>query len=204
LPAFICPSDTAPEQINRGAAADMGSIRSPGQAYASYKASMGSYDNFGSGNRDLGNGMFRRMRNNGNSSRRMRDILDGTTNTIMVGETWHRIHAGGRLYGGFNSVRAEAGASNDLMRHGQYKMNPPEGIPNATGLRSESFHSAHEGGVHFLMGDGSVRFISENIEHTAHAWTNNANRYDLPNNGAGYGLYQRLFSIWDNMVVSEF
>ena len=55
-----------------------------------------------------------------------------------------------------------------------------------------------------LFGDGSVRFISENIQHTGAAWIDNNNAYDLPNRGAGYGLYQRLHSRNDELVVGEF
>ena len=62
----------------------------------------------------------------------------------------------------------------------------------------------HVGGAHFTLTDGSVRFISENIQHTAHVWSNAASAYDAPNQGAGYGLYQRLYSIADGLTLGEF
>ncbi len=45
--------------------------------------------------------------------------------------------------------------------------------------------SAHVGGAQFVLGDGSVRFISENIQHTARTWAqmgnNNNNAFDALN-----------------------
>jgi hypothetical protein len=52
------------------------------------------------------------------------------------------------------------------------------------------------------MADGSVRFVSENIQHTATAW--NANRPYVMANGQPYGLYQRLFSIGDGLPIGAF
>ena len=61
-------------------------------------------------------------------------------------------------------------------------------------------------------GNGSVRFVSENIHHTGRQWANSdggspairADPYDGANGGAGYGIYQRLYSINDNLPVGEF
>jgi hypothetical protein len=42
----------------------------------------------------------------------------------------------------------------------------PNGGPcaiNCNNLRGSNFHSFHVGGVHALMGDGAVKFISENV-----------------------------------------
>jgi prepilin-type processing-associated H-X9-DG protein len=64
--------------------------------------------------------------------------------------------------------------------------------------------SEHPRGAQFAFSDGSVKFLSENIQHTAAAWVNNANAFDQPNNGAKYGVYQRLFSIADGLLLNGY
>ena len=207
LPSFMCPSDTAPKLRNRGGAGRPGSIRNPGQAWSSYKGAAGSYRAAtGSRNRLRGNGSFRRLRVGGNSTRRIADFFDGTSNSIIVGESTFLIHPSGRLYGAMRSPVAEAGATQNLMKTGENKLNPPRSAP--VRQRNYAFSSLHEGGAQFLFGDGRVLFISENIEHTARSWrqpgSNNANAFDRLNGGRGYGTYQRLFSIADNLPIGEY
>ncbi|MCA9072475.1 MAG: DUF1559 domain-containing protein, partial [Planctomycetaceae bacterium] len=60
------------------------------------------------------------------------------------------------------------------------------------------------GGAQFLMGDGSVRFISENIAHNPIAQTTTTCT-PMSTTQAGPGFtYQNLFFINDGNVVAEF
>jgi prepilin-type N-terminal cleavage/methylation domain-containing protein/prepilin-type processing-associated H-X9-DG protein len=83
-------------------------------------------------------------------------ILDGTSNTLMIGEvvpaedthvSWpYANHACGTC--GIGPNARKAGGVNY----------PPTDWPNVY-----SFHSKHRGGINFAAADGSVRFVSEEI-----------------------------------------
>jgi hypothetical protein len=185
IPWARSPTDIAPQGQNTGSGA--GQI--PGQTTASYKASAGSYTGIQNGwpfnNQDRRNGFFYR-----DSAISMNQVQDGMSNTIMVGEITWTIATNGRLFGSVSNVGYADG-------------NSPRLISAASGDRNISFGSLHEGGAHFLFGDGTVRFISENIQHTSFLWAAN-NPYDRTNNGTGYGVYQRLFSRADGLPLSQF
>jgi prepilin-type N-terminal cleavage/methylation domain-containing protein len=140
------------------------------------------------------------------SSTKMRDIVDGTTNTLMLGE---------KLTGSTKDCRGSAwimsgdhaaaftqitpnSSSPDVVypSNAQCVMadplinNPQMNLPCVHGVNAEPFdtlystaRSRHEGGVHVTLGDGSVRFLSENIDLTT---------------------YRNLGSMNDGKVVGEF
>lgn len=145
------------------------------------------------GNRD-NDGIF----DSGNNRKvGIRDITDGTTNTIMVGERgsrdghWAGVWAGQELTcDGITNVWCLAGKTEYQMNTGKFS---DQSSTDATDNPLLAFSSPHEGGAHFLLADGSVRFISENIE-----WD------DDPTGGNDRGIYHNLGSIQDNNVVDEF
>ena len=110
---------------------------------------------------------------------RIRDITDGTSNVMMVSES-------GDFVADITSPTKKAHQINHnhgwLMGADQHNVNgngrgynittvmyPPNGsLRGAPGVANNrgpnnGIYSAHTGGVHGLMGDGRVRFISENI-----------------------------------------
>lgn len=114
-----------------------------------------------------------------NSRTNFRDITDGTSNTIFVGEhssqlsekTWVGVVPGAFTHPGFTSPEngPDAAATLTLVHAG-----PSGGELDITGfpiihsVNFPTFHvgqmySEHVGGGQILMGDGSVRFVSENI-----------------------------------------
>jgi prepilin-type processing-associated H-X9-DG protein len=89
---------------------------------------------------------------------KIRDITDGTSNTLMIGEiswkkmskyrAWHRAKYGdnrGTLY--------------LLSKSVEYPINSE----NESKWNSVAFGSNHPGGVNFLRADGSVSFVSETV-----------------------------------------
>ncbi len=114
-----------------------------------------------------------------NELTRMRDAVDGTSNTIMIAEQSGQvgtsdIRAG--YYGGYsgtsfaNPVTSSNPGGGDSWSAGltgvQYKINSPTtaGGSNSPYDANTVLNSFHTGGIHVLLSDGSVRFISNNID----------------------------------------
>lgn len=109
-----------------------------------------------------------------NECRQFRDVTDGTTNTILLGERvgGNQIYRRGvvdqTLTSSYGST--QGGAWGDFLNgehwaEGSLVDGTPGGGPcliNCTNMRSTGFMSFHPGGGNFLMTDGSVRFVSAN------------------------------------------
>ncbi len=105
------------------------------------------------------------------SSTRMRDITDGTSNVFMVGESrYQTLHASsGSAATYWMTWATTAWGDAPAQVGGTYlPINGSSFIPHKDNYKLEDatmyFGSRHVGGTHFLMGDGSVHFISENID----------------------------------------
>jgi prepilin-type N-terminal cleavage/methylation domain-containing protein len=140
---------------------------------------------------------------------KMRDITDGSSNTFMVGEREYRCGAGSWL--GARNPDGNGTQGNDYHLA---RVRPPLNDPLNTGDDecTDGFSSKHEGGAFFLLGDGSVRFVSENIDfNNAGAPERNDQGIDWPNDilNNGFtlnqvGIYQRLGMRRDDLPVGEF
>lgn len=99
----------------------------------------------------LGNGMFYH-----NSSVRMRDIIDGTSQTFMVGE-----RKTDEALGWFSTWPGRVAEGQEAF---QRILGSSDHPPNDPDSHFDDFSSQHTGGAQFLIADGSVHFISENID----------------------------------------
>ncbi|MDB4654075.1 DUF1559 domain-containing protein [bacterium] len=102
----------------------------------------------------------------GNSRHRFRDILDGLSQTLMVGERDGRM--GGSIWHGF--IHDANAAAARIIGASDHTPNSPVG-------HFEDFRSNHAAGAQFLLSDGSVRMITQFIDlDIYHALTTRANK----------------------------
>lgn len=191
VPVYVCPSSTLVPTANTGPtlSATLGenknnrNLQIPmyvGIAGANY-GGVGHHNNTAYGGIVTNNGAFRY-----NETTRIRDLADGTSNTLMVAEQSGLVgtrdgrsgYWGG--WGGANfavkipSTGAIATGATIVWGVGLTNMHfaintKNESLVSLSGGAgphgtSTIMNSFHTGGMHGLLADGSVRFISENID----------------------------------------
>jgi hypothetical protein len=191
LPVLVCPSD--PSSItNTDRRLDPNGLNVD-VASSNYVGSHGVDRNYPS------DGIFDR-----DSSRQIRDITDGTTNTLLVGEraTPNVANTGRHAAAIWAGVtQYSSGGLPDqgptcTVANASFQMNTGKWHANtAVYLPNQCFSSMHVGGAQFALADGSVRFINENIfSGMGNPW----------NDISQWGLFQLLANRSDGRVVGEF
>jgi len=130
-----------------------------------------------------------------NSKTRFRDITDGLSNTLLVGErVYEKVDASGNKPAagtGWLTAGADGNHNSKMscaLGGGVRLLNCPE-----NDQCRRAFSSNHKGGVQFVLADGSVRFLSENIDHN----TDTSNKRED-------STLEYLLSIRDGQVIGEF
>jgi prepilin-type N-terminal cleavage/methylation domain-containing protein len=131
-----------------------------------------------------------------------RDVVDGLSNTFMVGERDAETCRGGTWIGVRNAWSGTGARGHWVVLGGAHGASTVLNAPpwNGNNLCGEGFSSLHAGGAHFLLGDGSVRFISENI----HFDSTNRNAAGGSANSRNMGTYQRLMRRNEKQPVGDF
>jgi len=154
VPTYLCPSMVFPRPVPNTACGETA-------APSSYAVNTGTLSAWG----PIHNGA---IIGHDKGSTALRDIIDGTANTLMVGE----------LDYGLKNYNFTSGPCAGQHRGGVvawgigypgYALGTTVGVYNSdrlvTGFNEfQTFRSDHVGGAHFAMCDGSVQFMAETID----------------------------------------
>ncbi|MEZ6058010.1 MAG: DUF1559 domain-containing protein [Planctomycetaceae bacterium] len=203
---FRCPSDTGPD-VNDYHLIPNGSgcsaISCAGETSKASALALSSYVGSNNSNqidRENPNGLFNinvAVNNNTIVKRAMRDVTDGTSNTIAVGERSYISGGGSEKHGAAvvwavngNDDNSDRSGLVGAMACGRYGIN--RSVPGTP--RGRGYSSKHPGGAHFALLDGKVSFLSENIDLAVDSSTYGGQVVD--------SVFERLIAIDDGQPVS--
>ena len=194
LPIFRCASDTTPDLLPGNGPGDrhFRGLNTPNgyePPTSNYVGCKGFFDNrcpVGDPDACKNNGIFY-----GDSEVGIKKVIDGTSKTFLLGERDFRCKSGTWI-GSRNPPGAGMFGSYMLIARTSIRFDFP--LSGAHNTCTEGFSSAHELGGNFAYCDGSVHFVSKDIDF-------NNGRGGFPN--SLLGVYQRLGSRNDELPVNS-
>lgn len=190
VPTFLCPSDP---ELNDELIVETQALQ---YSRSNYVGNAGAFNRSDRPSEEEYNGVLTRTLDERHLGLELSAITDGTSNTMLAGESLKFNTRWDPSTFGFVFSNGDASQSLGQMRPGLFSINPMN--PTDLNEQIKTYSSNHVGGLNFVLCDGSVHFIADTIFHTK-------TTYDEfladPN---GLGAYQRLFSRNDGLVVLEF
>lgn len=155
IPGYRCPSDSSNETwtINEEASGTpLFDLSSANYVGSFGTAELDDCESVPPGQICRGNGTFHH-----NQPVRLRDLTDGTSLTILVGERRTNTSAAPPWHSTWVGIIPNG------EEHFPRILGSADHTPNHPASHFDDFSSHHAQGVHFLMGDGRVKFLSTNI-----------------------------------------
>lgn len=142
-----------------------------------------------------------------NSRTQLRDVRDGSSNTVFVGERRGDLRTGvplNQYYTPAQTFWGFAGGQYHVLASAYFRPNkctlktPQSELNGCLGTAS----SLHPGGLQVCLMDGSVRFVSDTIDSADEATLDAIPSIRSPGNV--YGVWQAICVIDDGIVVGEY
>jgi prepilin-type N-terminal cleavage/methylation domain-containing protein/prepilin-type processing-associated H-X9-DG protein len=177
MPAYICPSDVNTRTLQAPASGPGSGVQ---YAPGSYAAMSGVTVGAGTQNWDEGNpapgtnrGAFHVLYPTGTGIERLADVIDGTSNTLFLGERHTTTQNNRRIFWAYpysaystGSIHLGSPTAFGVPDYSKCFAIPPAGAGANSNDCKRTFASLHPGGVNFLMGDASVNFVTVTINRT--------------------------------------
>src|SRR5436190_5127928 len=216
LPVYVCPSDSNPDGNVNGPRHYGGGLGTGKGGWGNFQGGVSNYMcNRGTDFRVVATragmdsfGLFMET-----SAKRMQDITDGSSNTLLLGERDTQICRSGSWIGVRNPAGTGTQSFYNVAGNVHVRLNtpdPPLAWNDTTiGGCYQGFSSLHPGGANFALADGSVRLIINDIEFKPFVAGASRHDYDFhlprdPNYAAVYSVYSRLGRRNDGFPVGDY